>query len=91
MSFSTHKVGVSHVQCSNSEDEVGDDLAKIREAMEYITREPLEAKGVDSANIPTVQGEVKEIVLYAGKYLSIGSEGYQKICYKLHTSPDVVQ
>ena len=73
---------------SAPEDEEADDLAEIREAVEYITshfREPLEAKGVDLANI---QDEVEEIVLYARKYLSIASDGYQKIWYKLHTSPD---
>ena len=46
-------------------DEEENDLAEIREAVEYITshfREPLEAKGVTLANI---QDEVEEIVLYA--------------------------
>ncbi len=69
-------------------DEEEDDLAEIKEAVEYITshfREPLEAKGVTLANI---QDEVEEIVPYARKYLSIGREGYQKVWYKLHTAPD---
>ena len=58
------------------EDQEANDLAEIREAVEYTSRfrEPLE---------PNIQ-----IVLYSRKYLSIGSEGYQKIWYKLHTSPD---
>ena len=46
-------------------DEEEDDLAKIREAAEYITshfREPLQAKGVDLANI---QDELVEIIPYA--------------------------
>ena len=67
-------------------DEEEDDLT--REAVEYITshfREPLEAKGVDLANI---QDELEEIIPYARKYLSIGQEGYQKVWYKLHTAPD---
>lgn len=74
---------------SDSEDEEGDgDLAEIKEAVEYITshfREPLEAESVD---LPNIQDEIEEIVLYARKYLSLGSEGYQRVWYKLHTSPD---
>ena len=45
---------------------------EIREAVEYIMshcREPLEAKGVNLANI---QDELEEIVPYAWKFLSIG-------------------
>ncbi len=72
---------------SDSEDEAHD-LVEIREAVEYITshfREPLEAKGVDLANIPD---EAEELVPYTRKYLSIGREGFQKVWYKLQTSPD---
>ena len=70
----------------HSDTEEEDDLIEIREAVEYITshfREPLEAKGVDLANI---QDELEQII--ARKYLSIGQEGYQKVWYKLHTAPD---
>lgn len=74
---------------SNSEEEdLEDDLAEMREAVEYITshfREPLEAKGVTMANM---QDEIEEIVTYARKYLNIGREGYHKVWYKLHTAPD---
>ena len=69
-------------------DEEEDDLAEIREAVEYITshfREPLEAKGVTLANF---QDEVEEIVPYARKFLSIDRDSYQKVWYKLHTAPD---
>ena len=69
----------------HSDTEEEDDLIEIREAVEYITshfREPLEAKGVDLANI---QDELEEII--ARKYLSIG-QGYQKVWYKLHMAPD---
>ena len=68
-------------------DEEEDDLAEIREAVEYITsyfREPLETKGVDLANI---QDELEAMIPYARKYLSIGQEGNQ-VWYKLHTAPD---
>lgn len=70
---------------SNTED---DDLSEIKQAVEYLTshfREPLEAKG---GVLESIQDEVEEIVLYARKYLSIGTECYQKIWYKLYTSPD---
>ncbi len=73
---------------SSSDLEDDGDMDEIREAIEYITshfREPFEAKGVD---LPNIQDEIEEIVLYARKYLSLGSEGYQRVWYKLHTSPD---
>ena len=72
---------------SEPEDDV-DNLAEIRDAVEYITshfRDPLEAKGV---NLASIQDEVEEIVPYARKYLSIDQEGYQKVWFKLHVSPD---
>ena len=64
-------------------------LSEIREAVELITsefKEPLEAKQV---NLEGIQDEVEEIVLYARKFLSISTENYQKVWYKLHTCPDV--
>ena len=64
-----------------------DDLEEIRKAVEYVTsqfRQPLEAKGVD---LTSIQDQVEEIVTYTRKYLKIGTEDYQKIWYKLHTSP----
>ena len=69
-------------------DTEADDLSEIVAAVEYITshfREPLE---VVSANLASIQDEVEEVVDYARKYLSIQSESYQKIWYKLHISPD---
>ena len=74
-----------HVFLVSSELEEEDDFTEIQEAVEYLTsnfREPLEAKGVALASIQ------EEIVLYDRKYLSIGTESYQKIWYKLHTIPD---
>lgn len=73
----------------DSDDEIDDDTAEVKEAVEYITtsfREPLEAAGVTLA---TIQDEAEEVVHYARKYLSIGTEGYQKIWYKLYSAPDV--
>ena len=80
----------SEVNGSDTEEKE-DDLAltEIQEAVEYLTshfREPLEAKGV---TLESIQDEVEEIVFYARKYLNIGTECYQKIWYKLYTSPDV--
>ena len=69
-------------------DEEEDDLAEMKEAVEYFAshfREPLVAKGVALANI---QDKLEEIIPYARKYLSIGQEGYQKVWYKLHMAPD---
>ena len=58
------------------EDEIDDDTAEVKEAVEYITalfREPLEATGVSLA---TIQDEAEGVVHYARKYLSIGTEDY---------------
>ena len=77
-----------HVSSVSSELEEKDDFTTIQQAVEYLTshfREPLEAKGVSLASI---QDEIEEIVHYDRKYLSIGTESYQKIWYKLHTIPD---
>ena len=69
-------------------DKEDDDLAKIKNAVEYIAthfREPLEAKGVTLASM---HDETEETVPYARIYLGIGKEGYQMVWYKLHTAPD---
>ena len=70
----------------------GDDsdtiFSEIFSAVEYITshfREPLEAVGADLA---LIYDELEECVGYARKYLSILSESYQTIWYKLSISPD---
>ena len=47
--------------------------------------EPLEAIGV---NLLVLQDQVTEVVEYARSYLSIESEGYHKVWYKLHVCPD---
>ena len=46
---------------------------------------PLEAKGAD---LSSLQDETEEIVIYARKHLSIGTEDYRSVWYKLHTCPD---
>ena len=81
------------VNTDNSSDSDEDDhiLVEILSAVEYITsffRQPLEAKG---ANLPSVRDEMEEIVEYARKYLSLDREGYRKVWYKLHISPDAVR
>ena len=78
---------------NSSDDDEDDDhvLSEILSAVEYITsifREPLEAKGV---NLPSVRDELEEIVRYSRKYLSIDREGYRKVWYKLHISPDAIR
>ena len=65
-----------------------DDIADILSAVECITthfREPLLAVGT---NLATIRDEVEEIVEYARRYLSIQSESYQIVWYKLHQAPD---
>ena len=60
----------------------------IKSAMENITsafRVPLEAKGV---NLSSLHDEIEEVVDHARRYLSIDKVCYQKVWYKLHTSPD---
>lgn len=72
-----------------SGDSESDELEEINAAVEYITthfREPLEAV---SMNISSIRDEIEEIVDYARKYLSIRTESYQTIWYKLHVAPDV--
>ena len=72
---------------SDARDEILDDFAEVRTAVEYIIstfRILLQAKGMCVASI---QDEVED-VSYARKYLPIGSENYRKIWYKLHTSSD---
>ena len=76
---------------SNGDEDDDHVLAEILSAVEYITsffREPLEAKDV---NLSSVRNEVEEIVGYARNYLSIDREGYRKVWYKLHISPDAVR
>lgn len=61
-----------------------DDIANILSAVEYIIthfREPLHAVGTDLA---TIRDEVEEALEIARRYLSIQSESYQIVWYKLH-------
>ena len=62
---------------SDSETDDDPQLTEIKEAGEYIIsqfREPLD--------------EIEDVVLYGRKYLSIGTECYLKIWYKLHKTLD---
>ena len=72
----------------NNDSEADNNCSEIIDAVEYISshfRQPLEAV---SANLATVQDELEEVVDYARKFLSIQSESYRKIWYKLHISPE---
>ena len=75
--------------CRETDDEDEDKcMAEVKDAVEHITsvfRSPLEAKGVA---IESVLDEVEETVDYARRYLSIGTDSYQTIWYKLHTCHD---
>ena len=48
-------------------------------------REPLVAVGV---NLLMLQDQISEVVEYARSYLSIETEAYHKVWYKLHVCPD---
>ncbi len=71
-----------------NEDSEYDDLSEIYAAVEYITSNFREAFNI---NIASIQDEIEEAIDYARKYLSIQSESYQKIWYKLHISPEAVK
>ena len=63
-------------------------LTEVSGAVELIAttfREPLEAVGV---NLLVLQDQITEIVEYALSYLSIETEVYHKVWYKLHVCPD---
>lgn len=63
-------------------------MSEVSAAVELIAttfREPLEAVGV---NLLVLQDQITEIVEYARNYLSIESEEYHKVWYKLHVCPD---
>jgi hypothetical protein len=80
-------VCVNETSSQRDASEVGD-FSKISEALEYIVsvfKLPLEAKGAD---LSSLQDETEEIVIYARKHLSIGTEDYRSVWYKLHTCPD---
>ena len=65
---------------SDAQDEILDDFAEVRTAVEYIIstfRILLQAKGMCVASI---QDEVED-VSYVMKYLPIGSENYRKISH----------
>ena len=66
-------------------------LTEVLSAVELIAttfQEPLEAVGVSCL---VLQDEVAEAVEYARNYLSIETEQYHKVWYKLYVSPDVTK
>ena len=63
-------------------------LTEVLMAVELIAtmfREPLEAAGI---NLLVLQDQIAEVVEYARSYLSIESEEYHKVWYKLYVCPD---
>jgi hypothetical protein len=73
----------------SAESSPGDkSLSEVSSAVELIAttfREPLEAVGV---NLLVLQDQITEVVEYARSYLSIETEAYHKVWYKLHVCPD---
>ena len=77
---------------SNTSDEseldVEQDFEQIISATDYIIslfRVPLEAK---QASLSSFSDELEEAVTFARKYVSLSTEDYKKVWYKLHVSPD---
>ena len=68
-----------------NEDECLDEIKSSVDTISEFFRIPLEAKGVD---LCFILDEVEEAVQYSRKYLNIDKEAYQKVWYRLHTSPD---
>ena len=68
-----------------NEDECLDEIKSSVDTISEFFRLPLEAKGVD---LCFILDEVEEAVQYSRKYLNIDKEAYQKVWYRLHTSPD---
>jgi len=67
------------------EDECLDEIKSSIDKIAEFFRVPLEAKGID---LCFILDEVEEAVQYSRKYLNIEKETYQKVWYRLHTSPD---
>lgn len=68
-----------------NEDECLDEIKSSVDTISEFFRIPLEAKGVD---LCFILNEVEEAVQYSRKCLSIDKQAYQKVWYRLHTSPD---
>ena len=68
----------------DNEHEIGNINTVVEQIITHF-RIPLEAKGV---SIEVIHDEIEEVVQYARRYLSIGTESNKKIWYKLHTCPD---
>ena len=66
-------------------------LTEVQNAVDVIAttfREPLEAVGV---RILELQDEITEVLEYSRQYLSIETDGYKSVWYKLHVCPDAVR
>ena len=77
--YKMHRVG----RGPNDDKEEGDNLAEVKEAMNYITshfRETSDTKGVTG-----IQDEIEEIVNYTRNFVLCKKSIYQKIWYKLQS------
>ena len=91
-SFSTWRpVATDENESESAESSSGDkSLSEVSSTVELIAstfKEPLEAVGV---NLLVLQDQITEVVEYARSYmyLSIETEAYHKVWYKLHVCPD---
>ena len=84
-----HPAAMDENESEFAESSSGDkSLSEVSSAVELIAttfREPLEAVGV---NLLVLQDQITEVVEYARSYLSIETEAYHKVWYKLHVCPD---
>jgi len=84
-------MGSSLIDLSSSDTELEPDdstMASIYDAVDYITssfKEPLEKQGV---GLLALRDEIEEVVCYSRKYFALQKENYQKIWFKLYTTPD---
>ena len=73
---------------SDTSEEMADDMADIRAAVEHIItvfRKPLEAKG---ACLSSLDDELEEVVQFCRRYLDSQLEDYRKVWFKLHSTHD---
>ena len=73
---------------SDTREEMADDMADIRAAVEHIItvfRKPLEAKG---ACLSSLDDELEEAVQFCRRYLDSQLEDYMKVWFKLHSTHD---
>ena len=73
---------------SDTSEEMADDMANIRAAVEHIItvfRKPLQAKG---ACLSLLNDELEEAVQFCRRYLDSQLEDYRKVWFKLHSTHD---